>query len=101
MHGYVVLPARDGAEALVIAGRFTDKIDLLVTDVVLSGQAGRGTHEALLTTHPEARVLYVSGHGDTGAATPLLTKPFTLADFLDKVREALDEGSAVEAAGIP
>jgi CheY-like chemotaxis protein len=40
-HGYTVLEARDGGEALAVAGRFQPEIHLLVTDLVMPEIGGR------------------------------------------------------------
>lgn len=97
-HGYRVLVAADGAEALeTVAGR-EDEIDLLVTDVVMPGMNGRKLAEAISATRPELRILYMSGYnqeltaenGELRQNAQLLTKPFTPARLTSKVREVLD-----------
>jgi two-component system cell cycle sensor histidine kinase/response regulator CckA len=98
-HGYTVLVARDGTEALRLSAEHEGEIALLITDVVMpGGVGGRAVAEALSKTRPKTRVLYMSGytddavvrHGVQEAATAFLQKPFTPVDLARKVRELLD-----------
>ena len=93
-HGYDVLEARDGDEALALAHGHSGAIDLLVTDVVMPGLSGRDLADRLMEFRPRIRVLYTSGYteniimrtGFQGGLT-LLAKPFLAADLLRKVAE--------------
>jgi two-component system cell cycle sensor histidine kinase/response regulator CckA len=101
-HGYRVVPAAGGDEAVEIARRYDHVIHLLVTDVVMPGMNGRTVAESLVAARPELKVLYMSGYTDDVIAhrgvlepgTLLLEKPFTAAAFLGRVREALGERGA-------
>jgi two-component system cell cycle sensor histidine kinase/response regulator CckA len=106
-HGFAVLAARDGEEALGLAGRHSGRIDLLLTDVVMPGINGRVLAERLLRSRPETKILYMSGYTDSFIAghgvldqkTNLLHKPFTEETLLDRVGRALDaatEDSSIE-----
>ncbi|MDO8679140.1 MAG: response regulator, partial [Acidobacteriota bacterium] len=96
--GYTVLGARTGEEALLVLARHDAPVHLLLTDVVMPGMNGRDLAERLAQTHPEMKVLYMSGytsdtmvrHGVLEAKVPFLNKPFTTAALLRKVREVLD-----------
>ncbi len=97
-NGYTVLEASDGAAALRLAQEHPDRIDLVLTDVIMPGLGGGELVEHLADVHPEARVLYVSGYADdaighhgvlTGDAA-FLPKPFTADRLAEKVREVLD-----------
>jgi hypothetical protein len=93
--GYRVLAASDGGEALRIAERHRDRIDVLVTDVVMPGMGGRELASRLVASRPETKVLFVSGHVDTayvdrgllGQEGAFLQKPFKPSDLARKVRE--------------
>src|SRR5690606_16151691 len=98
-HGYRVLEAGNGAEALrVLAGHETD-IDLVITDVVMPVMGGRQLVEALKRLHANIRVLYVSGytddavirHGVQRADVAFLQKPYTPQSLAETVRRILDE----------
>ena len=97
-HGYNVLEARNGGEALLMCERHQGSIDMLLTDVVLEQMGGRELAERLLKIRPEMKVLYVSGyaddaivhHGVLKAGTAFLQKPFTTDALARKVRFVLD-----------
>ena len=95
-HGYTVLDARDGDEALAVARGHSGTIDLLVTDVVMPGLSGRDLAARLSVERPDVRVLYTSGYSEqmiirSGLNTglTLLPKPFLPGDLLQKVGETL------------
>jgi CheY-like chemotaxis protein len=96
--GYTVLGAAAGEEALDLLARQDADVHLLISDVVMPGMSGRQLAERLAQTHPRIKVLYMSGytgdtivrHGVLDAQVPFLSKPFTAAGLLRKVREVLD-----------
>ena len=97
-YGYTVLAARNGEEALFLAERFEGLIQLVVTDVVMTGMDGPTLVERLRARHPALRVLFTSGYtgeavqrrGVLASGAPFLEKPFTAAGLARKVRDALD-----------
>jgi two-component system cell cycle sensor histidine kinase/response regulator CckA len=105
--GYLVLPARGGAEALAAAQAHAGPIDLMITDVVMPGMNGNQLAEELRSSRPGMRVLYISGypedaiahHGVLDAGKAFLQKPCPAAVLLRTVRELLDAGREAPAAG--
>jgi len=95
--GFRVLTACSGEEALEVAADFSEKIHLLLTDVVMPGMNGRVLAEQLLPKRPGMKVLYMSGYTDSFIAghgvleegTHLLHKPFTEEILISKVCEVL------------
>jgi two-component system cell cycle sensor histidine kinase/response regulator CckA len=95
--GYTVLEAANGEAALQIVTHHAEPIDMLITDVVMPGMSGRELSARLCATHPQTKVLYLSGYtedaivheGVLEAGTAFLQKPFTLQMLSRKVREVL------------
>ena len=110
--GFHVLEAATGPEALTVAQRAAQPIDLLITDVILPGMSGAELADRLRAERPALRVLFTSGHSDEAIGRfgvsrtdpAFLQKPFTFETFVDKVRGVLarpavprpDDGDPVE-----
>ena len=96
--GYRVLEAEDGAAALALAAR-QEKIDLLLTDVVMPRMSGRELAEQLSEQSPALKVLFMSGymddavvrHGILTAQVEFLPKPFSAVTLAAKVRTILNK----------
>jgi signal transduction histidine kinase/CheY-like chemotaxis protein len=93
--GYRVLSGSNGAEALaVIAGE--QRIDLLLTDVVMPQMSGPTLVGKARAIRPDLRCLYVTGFspdravGDEAGVHGVLLKPFTVEQLAARLREALD-----------
>jgi len=99
MQGYSVLEAENGTAALRVCEQQPDRIDLLLTDVVMPGLNGKELFEALRANHPTLRVLYMSGHsediitrhGVADAGHAFVQKPFTVKTLVQSVRRALSD----------
>jgi CheY-like chemotaxis protein len=98
-HGYTVLEAAGGAEALALLENHGGHLHLLLTDVIMPGMTGRDLAERLLTARPHLRVLYTSGYTDDTIVQrgilddgmAFLQKPYTPDVLLQKVRHLLDQ----------
>jgi PAS domain S-box-containing protein len=96
--GYHVLEADGAMAALEIGEAHKERINLLLTDVVMPQMSGRELAEHMAPLHPEMKVLYMSGYADNAVArrrmlvpgTALLQKPFTAHALARKLREVLD-----------
>jgi two-component system, cell cycle sensor histidine kinase and response regulator CckA len=99
--GYTVLAAQDGDEALRASRAWDDRIDVLVTDVVMPGMHGPELAYRIRQTRPDVGILYMSGYAEdavnTGGefATPggFLPKPFTSDGLIRAIRRAGSEAS--------
>ncbi len=95
--GYKVLYASDGAEGLKVL-RNSDKIDLVITDIVMPKMGGKELREATRRMNPSVRFIFTSGYTenvvhhdfilDKGVA--FLSKPYGIDVLARKVREILD-----------
>jgi two-component system, cell cycle sensor histidine kinase and response regulator CckA len=102
-HGYAVLVARDGKEAIDMSRKHRGEIDLMISDVVMPEVGGRRLSETICAQRPEMRVIFMSGYtageidkrGELDPAIAFIQKPFTATQLLTKVREVLDAGVAV------
>ncbi len=114
MHGYEVLEARQGGEAILISQSHKGSIQLLLTDMVMANMSGRELAGHLMPLRPEMRVLFISGYnpqavfsetwgmggsllgdspGRDGAGpntVAFLAKPFTPKTLAARVRDLLD-----------
>jgi PAS domain S-box-containing protein len=96
--GYAVRVATAVEEALTMVGQLEQRVDLLLTDVVMPGMLGSELAGHATALRPELRVLYMSGYarealdaqGTFPAGGELLEKPFTEDGLLARVRQVLD-----------
>jgi len=95
-HGYKVLEATNGEAALEVISRHPSSIDLTLTDVAMKGMNGPDLVLRLMDSHPEMKVIYMSGytgelisHQGLQSGIPLLEKPFTRAALLKTIDETL------------
>src|SRR5205823_2713844 len=90
-HGYQVIEAESGEAALEELRGYQGRLDLLVTDVMLSGMDGCELAERILRDRSRVRVLLMSGYAEpavTRSFTDLMEKPFTAHTLLSRVRGA-------------
>ncbi len=96
-HGYTVLEADDGKTALERIQSHPDPIDLLLTDVVMKRMSGPELVEELSVSHPNLKVVFMSGYtGELIAerevlkrGVTLLEKPFARTALLNTIHTVL------------
>jgi signal transduction histidine kinase/CheY-like chemotaxis protein len=96
--GYKVFEAKAADEAIAFVRKTKDKIDLLLTDVVMPRMNGKELADKLGSMIMDLKVLYMSGytnlfmanHGYISRGTSFLQKPFTLETLSTKVRNTFD-----------
>jgi signal transduction histidine kinase/ActR/RegA family two-component response regulator len=107
-HGYHVLQAADGRDALRLAESHGHGIDMVLTDVVMPNMNGHDVAEALRSRFPKIKVLFMSGysgdaihqHGLIHTEIHLLQKPYSTGSLVGKVREVLDLAHNAPASSI-
>ncbi|MFP5487197.1 MAG: ATP-binding protein, partial [Acidimicrobiia bacterium] len=94
--GYVVVEAADGAQAVSLAARSDQPIDLAIVDMMMPVMDGPATVHALWALSPTMRIVAASGLRDGRVDQMLaigvrqfLAKPFTVRQLLDTVGDAL------------
>jgi PAS domain S-box-containing protein len=98
-HGYGILIARDGMEALERYRRHRDDIQLVITDMDLPKINGAAVSQSILSDDPRARIILISGFVEAAQKEEILAsgvrefvaKPYTLAQMMRIVRKVLDE----------
>jgi signal transduction histidine kinase/CheY-like chemotaxis protein len=97
--GYVVLTAADGVEAVAILERSHEKVDLLVTDVIMPRMGGVELARRAHQIAPYLPVIFTSGYSgdilkylqEAPQRLRLVEKPFLAADVVRAVQETLAE----------
>jgi CheY-like chemotaxis protein len=98
-HGYQVLDADCGQKALEVWERAGEKIDLLLTDMVMpNGISGSSLAKMLLDHKQDLRIIYMSGYSSeiTGTgdlfseARNFLPKPFSQGKLIDIVDRTMN-----------
>jgi len=94
--GFIVHAAADAVEAIHIYEQCATPIDLLMTDMVLSGTNGRQLGKDIRRRSARVKVLVTSGYGnpeydseDPSAGTYFLAKPYSLPSLRTKIETIL------------
>ncbi|MGH9603369.1 MAG: ATP-binding response regulator [Terriglobales bacterium] len=95
--GHRVLEAQSAEQALLLAAG-SEKLDLLLSDLILPGMSGRQLAERLRNRRPEMQALLVSGYPDRASLEQeegprFLLKPFTHRQLLDFVEQELERAN--------
>ena len=96
--GYRVLAAANGGEAVTQFAIQSEKIDLLLTDVIMPIKSGWAVSRELTHSHPGLKVLFMSGYTDEemdifgGVLDPsshFIPKPFSISELIAKIQSIL------------
>ncbi len=97
-HGYTVLAAKDGAEALQLCQRNEKRFKLMISDVMIPGVKGIDLANKVKEMNPGISIIFISGyagdvigdHGILESDINFMPKPFDPDKLLVKARELLD-----------
>jgi len=95
--GYDVLEATNGQEAIEIFRENSNRIDLVVLDMVMPGMGGGEVFDAIKVTKPEVKILLSSGYSQNGQAQEILArgcngfiqKPFDMVRLSQALKQIL------------
>jgi two-component system, cell cycle sensor histidine kinase and response regulator CckA len=95
--GYQVRVAENGDEAVRLLDEDGERVDLLITDVVMPGISGQEVAERARRRHPSIRVLFMSGytdeaisrHGMLDEGVEFLHKPFSPETLAHRVSQVI------------
>jgi PAS domain S-box-containing protein len=95
--GYEVIEGDNGSEALDIFHREKDKIDLLITDLVMPIMGGKELANKVREIDPAMKILFISGYGKEAinetlpgeGSVSFLQKPYTIRELAEKVKSLL------------
>jgi PAS domain S-box-containing protein len=96
-HGYKVLEASNGQDALTLIAARNGEINLVLSDMVMPGMGGMELASRLRSVAPKLPVLLMTGYteeaitraGEQPHDEQIIEKPFTMNTMLEKVRRAL------------
>jgi two-component system, cell cycle sensor histidine kinase and response regulator CckA len=104
--GYKVLQARDGVDAMNVAGLHSAAIDLIVTDIVMPELNGPEAVRQIRLRRPAVKAIYITGYADQAVADNKLSpnsitveKPIRPDTLTSKIREVLDQDQANSRIG--
>ena len=94
-HGYKVLTANNGEDALEILGQ-GEKVDLLVSDVVMPLMDGPTMVREARESWPDLKILFMSGYAEEQLRKSIdienvnfLPKPFSVTELAEAARRAV------------
>ena len=101
--GYQVREAESGKAAL--AALAEDGVQLVILDYMMPGMDGAETAREIARIDPDLPIIFSTGHSAlramrnaAGEGTPVLEKPFSLAELDDLIKETLAEAKRTRSA---
>jgi CheY-like chemotaxis protein len=92
-HGYNVLEAANGMQALEVSAAYSSDIHLVLTDIMMPQMNGHELAVYIERRLPATRLNFMSGYPEDPVGRPavFLAKPFTPVTLTKKIREVLDD----------
>jgi CheY-like chemotaxis protein len=106
-HGYKALSAMSGREALRLFDENRDKIDLVITDLMMPEMDGKQLAKELLKRDPSVRILISTGYSEPtdisylmdAGARGVVMKPYQADRLLVAIQSALRDDRARSEGG--
>ncbi|MDD2270716.1 MAG: response regulator [Desulfuromonadaceae bacterium] len=97
-HGYKVIKARDGVEAVELFRTHQNQIDLVIMDALMPKMTGKRAWDEIHAMRPDVKACFVSGYTNeisggklaVDYSLPFISKPVLPATLLRTVREIMD-----------
>jgi PAS domain S-box-containing protein len=101
-HGYTVIVAVDGEDAVRKFQENKDRVDLLFFDVIMPKKSGKEAYDEIVKINPKVKTLFATGYSADivrskaflGDGATVIYKPIAPMDILREVRNILDKGKA-------
>ncbi|MFA5795464.1 MAG: ATP-binding protein [Candidatus Brocadiia bacterium] len=98
-HGYEVLTAKSGPEAVSVYQKEKDRINLVILDLIMPIWDGKETYAKLKEINPAVKVLIASGYSISGQAQGMIDagalgfiqKPFNIENLLREIKQHIGE----------
>ena len=99
LHGYKVIEAATGAEAVAKFNENTAAIQLLLLDVLMPGKNGKEVYDEIRSLRPDMKAIFTSGYtadvierkGVVNEGLNFISKPVSPSELLKKIRVTLDD----------
>ncbi len=96
--GYRVITASKPSEAIQLAKESPERIELIITDIIMPEMNGKELSSILLKENPDIKILFMSGYpsnviayqGILEEGINFIQKPFSLKEISLKIRRVLD-----------
>ncbi len=97
--GYRTIAAKDGEDAVRKFMKNKDRIDVIVSDVIMPKKSGKEVYEEIKKIKPDARILFLSGYSAEiirlkdiiESGIEIIPKPILLDELVGKIRKELDK----------
>ena len=100
-HGYNVVQAASGAEAVALLDDEHASFDAVIADVLMPEMDGKVLFAHVARIRPSVPVIFMSGHNaaalDLPAGAPFVAKPFTEQALLKTLQDSLGVAAAPRA----
>ncbi len=101
LHGFEMITARNGEEALEIYNEKWKEVDLVILDLIMPGMGGKKCLGEMMKINNNAKVLVASGMAFDepqkevmeAGAIGFITKPYEMKEMVGIVKDAIDKGA--------